>query len=138
MANLFAVQTLLDGPRNVVVKVTGVLDTSDLASTTVIDPATLSAIGAFGTLPTKVRIDMIEYNIEDTLSVNLFWDATVPVLTGEFVGRGSQKYNHFGGLLNNAGAGVTGKITATTTTTGTAISATNILSFTLFITLVKQ
>jgi hypothetical protein len=138
MANLFAVQTLLDGPRNVVVKVTGVLDTSDLASTTVIDPSTLSAIGAFGTLPTKVRIDMIEYNIEDTLSVNLFWDATTPVLIGEFVGRGTQKYRQFGGLLNNAGAGITGKITATTTTTGTAISATNILSFTLFITLVKQ
>ena len=138
MANLYAVQTLMDGPRNVVVKVTGVLDTSDLASTTVIDPATLSAIGAFGTLPTKVRIDMIEYNIEDTLSVNLFWDATTPVLTGEFTGRGTQKYRQFGGLLNNAGAGITGKITATTTTTGTAISATNILSFTLYITLVKQ
>lgn len=138
MANSVTIQLMEDGPRNCVVKFEGVLDTSDLASTVVIDPATLSPIDSFGNPPAQLRIDCIQYNIEDTLSVNLFWDATTPVRIEEFVGRGVQKDYTFGGLTNNAGAGKTGKITATTTTTGTAISGTNILSFSLIIKMVKQ
>lgn len=134
MANSTSIQLLIDGPRNVVIKFEGVLDSSDLASTVIIDPSTLSAIGAFGELPTKVRIDSIEYSVEDALSLNLFWDATTPVRIEEVVGRGTYTYYKFGGLSNNAGAGITGKITATTQgwTTGA------ILSFSAVITMVKQ
>ena len=138
MANSVTIQLMEDGPRNCVVKFEGVLDTSDLASTVVVDPATLSQIDSFGNPATQLRIDCIQYTVEDTLSVNLFWDATTPVRIEEFVGRGVQKDYMFGGLTNNAGAGKTGKITATTTTTGTAPGATNILSFILIIKMVKQ
>lgn len=134
MANSYSTQIFEDGERNVVVKFEGVLDTSDLASTVVIDPSQLSAMGNYGQLASKLRIDSIQYSIEDVLSVNLFWDATTPVRIEELVGRGQMTYNKFGGLQNNAGAGITGKITATTQGWATG----DILSFSLILTLVKQ
>ena len=138
MANSTSIQILEDGPRNVVLKLEGVLDTSDLTSTVVVDPATLSQIDSFGNPATQLRIDHVLFNIEDSLSVNLFWDATTPVRIEQLVGRGTVDYAWFGGLPNNSGAGKTGKITATTSNTGAAISATNILSFSLIIKMVKQ
>jgi len=135
MANSVTTQILQDGPRNVIVKFEGVLDTSDLASTTVLDPATLSAIdNATGQLATKLAIQHIICDVEQGLSVNLFWDATTPVRIGEYVGYLDAKYFKLQALQNNAGAGVTGKITATTQ----GWSAGAILSFALYIHCVKQ
>jgi hypothetical protein len=135
MANTTSVQILVDGPRNVVVKFEGVLDTSDLASTVVVDPATLSQIdAAYNKSASRLTIRKITYNIEDSLSINLFWDATTPVRIEELVGRGKMDHRNFGGLVNNAGTGVTGKITATTQ--GWAGAA--ILSFTIVIEMVKS
>ena len=145
MANSTSTQLLVDGPRNVVVKFEGVLDTSDLSSTTVLDPATLSAVGANGEKATRLGIEKITFNIEDTLGVNLFWDASTPVRIESLVGRGKMTHYKFGGLKTSAGtwnsdgsftpaAGFTGKITATTQ--GWAASA--VLSFSLVIECVKQ
>lgn len=134
MANSTTTQILLDGPRNVVVKFEGVLDSGDLASTTVLDPSALQGIDFSGAVKAQnLRIEEIQYSIEDLLSVNLFWDATSPVRIEELVGRGKMKYWNFGGLVNNAGAGRTGKITATTQ----GASAGQILSFSLIITCIK-
>ena len=134
MANSTTTQILLDGPRNVVVKFEGVLDTSDLASTVVLDPATLQGIDFSGKVKAKdLQIMEVQFVVEDLLSVNLFWDATTPVRIEEFVGRGRSKYRDFGGLINNAGAGVTGKITATTQ----GWTAGAVLSFSLVITCIK-
>lgn len=135
MANSTSIQILEDGPRNLVLKFEGVLDTSDLASTVVVDPSTLSQIDyATNRNCSKLAISSISHEVEDTLSVNLFWDATTPVRIGEYVGRGNPKYFKMAPLQNNAGAGVTGKITATTQ--GWAASA--ILSFVLYIHCIKQ
>lgn len=134
MANSTSIQILEDGPKNVVVKFEGVLDTSDLASTVVLDPALLSVVDGNGTLATKLRIDNILHNIEDGLSVNLFWDATSPVRIEELVGRSNPKYFKLQPLQNNAGAGITGKITATTQ--GWATGA--ILSFSIILHCTKQ
>lgn len=136
MANSTTTQILIDGPRNVVVKFEGVLDTSDLSTTTVLDPALLTSMLSSdpNRLATKLRIDYIECNVEDGLSVNLFWDATTPVRIEELTGRDVYNYKCFGGLQNNAGAtGFTGKITATTEGWGSGIK-----SFSLLITCVKQ
>ena len=134
MANSVSTQILLDGPRNTVVKFEGVLDTSDLASTVIVDPATLVGIDNTGNRKAaKFRIDDIQFNVEDGLSLNLFWDATTPVRVEELTGRGHMKYHTFGGLVSNAGAGVTGKITATTQ----GWVAAQILSFSLVMKLVK-
>jgi len=214
--NVVTKQILLDGQRNVVVKVTGVLDTSDVAATgqigasgfttttgspnitfvagallptlgqyvtfgdsadtfvagtyitaitdathivvstnalkdnaaaavtitgtagavVVLDPAKLSAIdNSDGTLPTQVRIDKVSYNVESSLGVRFFWEATTNLLAFEIVNSGddicAEKY---GGIVNNAGSGKTGKLVMTTQ--GWASSA--VLSFTVILECVKQ
>lgn len=134
MANSITTQLLLDGPRNAIIKFEGVLDTADFTNFTVADPAILTGIDNTGFLKARnFRIDDIQFVVEDLLSINLFWDATTPVRIEEFVGRGHAKYHPFGGLVTNAGAGNTGKITASSQ----GASAGPILSFSLILKLVK-
>ncbi len=127
MANSVLTQILLDGTRNAVMKVTGVLDTSDVSSTTIVDPA------SFAPLPAGFRIDHIDYSVSDQLELVLSWDATAPVVIMPLAGRGKLSFSSFGGLQNNAGAGKTGKIFLATTgyTSGTQV-------FSLVLELVKQ
>lgn len=135
MANVISTQILIDGPRNVSVKIEGVLDTGDVANTVLLDPALLQGIDFSGAVKAaKLRIMEIQFTIEDTLAVNLLWDATTPVRIGEYTGRGKQCYHDFGGLQNNAGAGVNGKILWNTQ----GASAGPILSFTVVVDCVKQ
>jgi hypothetical protein len=137
MSNSTSIKILQDGPRNVTVKFEGVLDTSDLASTVLLDPATLSDMTDFGQKATKLRINRIQYSIEDTLSVNLFWDATTPIRIEELTGRGRLEHFKFGGLSplpsESTSPGWTGKITATTQ--GWAASA--VLSFSIILECIK-
>ena len=134
MANSVTTQVLVDGPRNYVIKVDGVLDTSDVSVATLIDPATLSPIDVFGQLPSTVRIDRIFFDVEDTLAVTLWWDATADVRIADLAGRGKMQARQYGGLTNNAGAGKTGKVLYSTQ--GWASGTT--LSFTLTLECVKQ
>jgi len=137
MANSTSIKILQDGARNCVVKFEGILDTSDLGSTVVLDPALLSEMTNFGQKATKLRINKIQFSIEDTLSVNLFWDATTPIRIEELVGRGMFDHCKFGGLSPTAeeyaSAGWTGKITATTQ--GWAASA--VLAFSIILECIK-
>lgn len=132
MANSVTTQIIIDGSRNCTVKFEGVLDTSDVASMTVVDPALLAGIDQSGTLKaTSLRVNKIWHNVEDGLSVNLFWDATTPQRIEELTGRSNPCYEVFGGLVSNAGAGKTGKITATTE------GWTGIKSFSVILDLIK-
>lgn len=114
-----ATQILIDGPRNTVAKVTGdfpMSGTPPLANTVILDPSVLSSMlpGMSGTwLATTLRIDFIDYSVSDGLTAQLFWDATTPVLICELYGRGRLDMKPYGGYQNNAGAGITGKITLT-------------------------
>lgn len=133
MANQSSVQVVLDGPRNVSIKLEGVLDTSDLSYAVVIDPATLAGIDNTGTLKAQnLRIEHVQYSIEDNLSVNLFWDAATPKRIEEYVGRGHQKYHSFGGLVNNA-VSPSGKIGMSTEGAAAGV----ILSYSVMISCVK-
>ena len=118
MANSTTIQILEDGAAHTVIKLEGVLDTSDVSSTVVVDPAAQSSVDPTGSnylKATKYKLDKIIHNIEDGLAVNLFWDATTPVRIEELTGRAKVDYRDFGGLQNNAGAtGFTGKVTYTT------------------------
>lgn len=101
----------------------------------VVDPAQLSdMIAQTSTKASKLRINKITYNVEDSLGIILLWEATANVRIEEIVGRGKMDFHRFGGLQNNAGAGVTGKIVAQSQ--GWAGGA--ILSFSLLLELVKQ
>ena len=136
MANIVNTQTLEDGPENTIIRVTAILDTADLASTTVLaDPALLSDIGPYaGRKATQLRVKQIIFDVEDTLDVRLYWDATTPVLFEDLVGRGINDYHNVGGLQNNSGAGKTGKIMIQTQ----GWVAATILEFTLTLYLGKQ
>ena len=138
MANSTTIQILEDGAAHTVIKLEGVLDTSDVSSTVVVDPAAQSSVDPTGSnylKATKYKLDKIIHNIEDGLSVNLFWDATTPVRIEELTGRAKVDYRDFGGLQNNAGAtGFTGKITYTTQ----GWVATQTLSFSVILYLTKQ
>ncbi len=113
MANVTSVQTLVDSERNLVIKLVGILDTGNVSLTTLIDPALVAAVNASGLnsqQPTKVAIKKINYDVEDGLAVNLYWNATTDVPIWRFTGRGCVNAEQFGFLQNNAGTGVDGKV----------------------------
>jgi hypothetical protein len=132
MANSFTTQILEEGPRNVAVKLVGVLDTSNLSSTAALAMSSINQ-GGYGVTPTAVKIDHIEYQIGSPLSVQLLWNATADVVAVALVGSGFSNLKKLGGLTNNAGSGKTGTINILTTgySSGTAV-------FTIILRLVKQ
>ncbi len=213
MANALYTQTLVDGPRNLVIKVDGYLDTSDVAATgqigasgftttigsnvitfvagalvptvgqyvtfsdgtttfnagtyittinsatsitvnnvakatnaaaaititgtvgavVLVDPAQLSAIDQFRSCA-NVRIDRLIYTVEEGLAVTLWWEATANTRIIDLFKAGRQELHNFGGIVNNAGAGKTGKLLLTTE----GWTAGKLLEFTVTIELVKQ
>lgn len=112
MADAVTSQTLVDGERNVVMKFTNISDATGEAAVLKVDVSALS--GA----PTSVKITKIEYDISN-MAVNILWDATTDVtaivLSG---GQNTLDFSDMGGLINNAGAGVTGDINFSTILAG--------------------
>ena len=136
MANVTSIQTLVDSERNLVVKLVGILDTSDVSLSTLVDPALVAAVNSTGLnpqQPSKVAIKKITYDVEDGLAVNLYWDATTDVPIWRFTGRGFVMAEQFGFLQNNAGTGSNGKVLYDTDgySSGT-------VSFTLLVEFIKQ
>lgn len=134
MANVISNQVLLDGPRNVIIKQTGILDTADVANSVLIDPAVLMPTDLVnGVKAATFNVMNVRFSIEDGLEVRLFWDATTPDLIEVLTGRGKLDFRHFGGARNPMSAGVTGKILYATQ----GWTASSVLSFTFEIELIK-
>lgn len=131
MANSLTTQTIMDGPRNAVVKVTGVLDTSDLALTTIVDPALFNPVSG-NTLAKTVRLYHIDYSITDQLELQLQWQGTPNTVMMPLAGRGRMSFVDFGGLTDNA-ATPTGRIQLLTTGWASGIQV-----FTLVLEMVKE
>jgi len=136
MANSVQTQILEDGDRNVIIKLVGLLDTSNVSNTTLLDPATLASVNSTGLNSQKastLAIESVIFDIEDGLVVNLLWDATSPEPAWRFSGRDKMNAEFTGYLQNNAGTGKNGKILYNTTgwTTGTK-------SFSLVVQCIKQ
>ena len=108
MANTVTTQTLVDGDRNLVILLTGVLDTSNEARNIKVD------VSSYVPASTRVRVDTIRHLISPGLIVTLDWDATTPVRFAALTGYDEVEAKCFGGLQNNAGTGVTGDIYLTT------------------------
>lgn len=132
MANAVTIQLLEDGARNAIVKVTGTLDTSNLTNQLIVDCSTLTQ-GGTAPKPTQVRVDHLDYSIADQLELQLLWDATTPAPLLPLAGRGRMSFWNFGGLQNNAGAGMTGNIVLSTTGWASGVQI-----FSLILELVKQ
>lgn len=108
MGDAVASQTIIDGPRNAVMKFTSLSDGTGEAAVKKVDVSELS--GA----PARVRILKVHYSVSGMV-VTLLWDATIDVRILELAGDGCFDFSNFGGLPNNAGTGVTGDILFTTT-----------------------
>jgi hypothetical protein len=106
MADTVTTQTLVSNRRRLVLKITNQSDGTGESAVNKVD------VSAFGC--TRVRIRKINYSVGG-MRVSLHWAATTPV---EIItlqpGEGNLCFDKFGGLVNNAGTGITGDITLTT------------------------
>lgn len=108
MADAVTTQTIVDGPRNAVIKLTNLSDGTGEAAVLKVDVSAL--LGS----PATVSISKIHYCVQGMVAT-LLWDATTDVRVVDLAGDGWLDFSGFGGLPNNAGAGVTGDILLTTT-----------------------
>jgi hypothetical protein len=107
-------QVTEDGYRNAIVKLTGILDTSDLTWTSVISLNTFTNNEQNARL-TGYRFDLIEWSISNTLEVNLYWNSTTPQQLFPLAGRGRINGSNYGGFVpNQSAAGYDGSINLVT------------------------
>ena len=108
MVDAVASQTLVDGSKNTVMKLTNLSDGTGEAAVLKVD------VSGLGGAPATVKVQKVHYAVVG-MNVTLLWDATTDVRMLELQGNGSFDFSSFGGLINNAGTGVTGDILLTTT-----------------------
>ena len=109
MADAVSTQTLFDGSKKVIIKFTNISDGTGESEVIKVDASALSSN------PSKVKINQIWFST-DGMAVQVWWDATANVLAYLIAGNqnGILDFRSFGGLVNNAGVGVTGDILFTT------------------------
>lgn len=109
MADAVSSQTLFDGKRKTIIKLTNISDGTGEVAVKKIDVSALSPVAA------SVRINKIWYMTEG-MAIRIFWDATtnVPALLLPQNQSDTLDFDSVGGIQNNAGAGVTGDILFTT------------------------
>ena len=109
MANVVDVNTIQDGERNAVFHIRIEGDGSgEESATQLIDISTL--LGA----PPEVKIRAVDSKLTG-FSASLLWDATTDELAAELpAGASFMDADMYGGIINKAGAGVTGDIMITT------------------------
>ena len=114
MADTVASQTLADGPKTAVLKLTNISDGSGESAVTKVDVSALTA-SADGDTCTGVTIERIWWQCIG-MKVQILWDATTDLFCIELGENqsGDHDYTKFGGLTNNSGSGKTGDLKFTT------------------------
>ena len=109
MADAVTSQTLVSGSKRLVMKFTNISDGTGEAAVTKVDVSGLTPAA------TRVKINKIHYTTNG-MAVQLLWDATTDVLAFALAAdqTGVLDFRSVGGLINNAGAGVTGDLQLTT------------------------
>jgi hypothetical protein len=136
VANSLETQLIVDGPTRSIFKIVGVLDTSNLATTTIILPDDLSEMSRDPLVyASTLRINRIIFDVEDGLAVRVWWagGTDTNALICSLSGRGAFPNVEFGGFTNNS-AGSNGGIAISTS--GWASQAN--LAFTLTFDLIKS
>ncbi len=114
MADAVTSQTILDGERLFIGKFTNISDGTGETAVVKIDVSALNPSAA-GNACNGVKINKIWAQTQG-MSVDVLWDATSDLLC-ETIPENQfylMDYSSFGGLPNNAGAGVTGDVSFTT------------------------
>ncbi len=110
--NLLDIQITHEGERNAIVKLTGVLDSSNISETPAIALTDFlnRADERIGSL-TGFRVDLIEYVIANNLEVILEWQGTNPQQIYALAGRGRISSFNYGGFVpDKTRAGYNGNI----------------------------
>jgi hypothetical protein len=110
MADAVASQTLLDGERMAIMKFTNLSDGTGESKVLKVDVSTLTS-SASGKACDGVTITKIHASTHG-LEVQIYWDATTDVFCWCVPQNSTytMDFEKFGGLTNNAGAGVTGDV----------------------------
>jgi hypothetical protein len=110
MADAVTSQTILDGERLFIGKFTNISDGTGEAAALKINVSTLKR-NAFNLACNGVKINKVWVQTLG-MGVDILWDATTDVLCESIPADVMYKmcYDSFGGLPNNAGAGVTGNV----------------------------
>ena len=119
MADAVTSQTLADGDKIAVIKITNISDGTGEASVKKVDVSALNA-NSNGDACTRVSINQVWYDIGG-LRTALEFDASsnvVGLVLGGSAAAGTtmgyMDFRSFGGIKNNAGSGITGDIDLTT------------------------
>ena len=120
MADAVTSQTLSDGDRTAVMKITNISDGSGESSVKKVDVSTLTDNSHTGAECARVHITQVWYAISG-MRVDLEWNASSNVkalILGAGVAleptNGHFDFRSFGGIKNNAGGGIDGDIDLTT------------------------
>lgn len=108
MADAVTTQTIQDGSKYTIIKLTNLSDGTGESAVNKVDVSGLD--GA----PTLVTIEEIWYSVWG-MNVTLLWDATTDVWICEFQGQGHMNLKNVGGIPNTLASGYTGDILLTTT-----------------------
>ena len=133
MANVLERQITLDGRRNAVVKLTGVLDSSDAIETPAIALSDL-----LNNEPSNVlyglRVDLVEWSMSGDLEIALEWNSNSPQQILPLAGRGRISGWNYGGFIPDASrSGYDGAINLRTA----SYDAGTVQNFTVVLELVK-
>lgn len=108
MADAVSTQTLRDGSKYTVIKITNLSDGTGEAAVKKVDVSALTPSASF------VTIEEIWYSVWG-MNVTLLEDADTDVRIFELQGQGYIDLRHIGGIPNTKAAGYTGDIMLTTT-----------------------
>ena len=114
MADAVTSQTILDGERLFIAKFTNISDGTGETAVLKIDVSTLNP-NSFGLACNGVKLNKI-YGTTHGMEVRILWDATTDVFAWQIPQNSNylMDFSSFGGIPNNAGAGVTGDVLFTT------------------------
>ena len=114
MADAVTSQTILDGERLFIGKFTNISDGTGETGVIKIDVSALNP-NSFGLACNGVKINKI-YGTTHGMEVRILWDASTDVFAWQIPQNSNylMDLSSFGGIPNNAGAGVTGDVLFTT------------------------
>jgi hypothetical protein len=101
MSNVLDKQILEEGPRNAVVKLTGVLDTSNMSEVPAIRLADFVNNDANAGTLVGLRVDAVMYSMGMNIDLLLSWNGATPQQIMPLAGRGKIDVTGDGGMLPN-------------------------------------
>ena len=113
MADTVASQTLADGPKTAVLKLTNISDGSGESAVTKVDVSALQAESGTGKACAGATIQQMWYDCSG-MTVDILWDASSDVICWTLSGYGFYDFRQAGPLINNESS-PTGDINFTTT-----------------------